>query len=292
MALRWYRRPRLVVLNPNDPVLEAARAIEQNRIGAVVVQKAGQVVGIVTDRDLTVRALGRGLDATSTKIAEVMTPSPLTLSPSDHAADAIRLMQERNVRRIPLVDDGRVVGMVTLDDLILDEAAPLEELAAIVEAQIGEGGPADSDNSPARRRSLVRAEATLNRLLNLIKEDTGLDDIDQARTAVDVVVGSLVKRLTAGEAKDFISQLPSLLQPQLRALPPGPDRSVTRESIEAELVARLNADRVGATLLLAAVATTVLDAISPGEAEQVRSQLPAELRELLTESAGGHPIRS
>ncbi|SRX95047.1 hypothetical protein [Sorangium cellulosum So0157-2] [Mycobacterium shimoidei] len=263
-------------------MLDAARAIEQNRIGAVVVQKAGQLVGMVTDRDLTVRALGRGLDPSTTKIADVMTPSPVTLSPSDSTADAIRLMRERNVRRIPLVDDGRVVGMVTLDDLILDEAAPLEDLAAIVEAQIGEGGPAESERSPARRRSLVRAEATLNRLVRLVQEEAGLDDVDQARTALDVVVSALVRRLNAGEAKDFISQLPSLLKPHLQALPPGPDRSVTRESIEAELVAQLGVDRARATPLLVAVATTVLAAISPGEAKQVRSQLPTELQEILT----------
>lgn len=283
MTLRWYRRPRLVVLKPGDSVLEAARAIEENRIGAVAVQKDGRLVGIATDRDLTVRALGQGLDASSTKISEVMTPSPLTLSPRDDTADAIRLMKERNIRRIPLVEDDRIVGMVTLDDLILDEAAPLEELAAIVEAQIGEGGPADSDRSPARRRSLVRAEATLNRLVNLIQEEAGLDDGDQARTALDVVVTSLVRRLTAGEAKDFVSQLPSLLKSHLRALPPGPDRSVTQESIEAELVARLGIDQARATPLLVAVATTVLDSISSGQAEQVRSQLPKELQNLLDE---------
>lgn len=287
MPLYWYRRPRLVVLNPNDPVLEAARAIEQNRIGAVVVQKAGQVVGIVTDRDLAVRALGRGLDASTTKIADVMTPSPATLTPSDSRADAIRIMRERNVRRVPLIEDGRVVGMVTLDDLILDEAAPLEELAAIVQAQIGEGGPAASDRSPGRRRSLVRAEATLNRLVKQVQADGDLEDTEQARTALEVVVASLVRRLTAGEAKDFISQLPSLLKPYLRALPPGPDRSVTQGSIEAELGVRLGIDRARATPLLVAVATTVLDSISPGQAEDVRGQLPRELQALLAVPAAG-----
>jgi CBS domain-containing protein len=52
MSLKWYRRPRLVALNANTPVLEAARAIENNTIGGVVVQNKGRVVGIVTDRDL------------------------------------------------------------------------------------------------------------------------------------------------------------------------------------------------------------------------------------------------
>ncbi|MCV6983511.1 CBS domain-containing protein [Mycolicibacterium pulveris] len=269
-----------MVLKPSDSVLEAARAIEHNRIGAVAVQQDGRLVGIATDRDLTVRALGQGLDAASTKISEVMTPNPLTLSPRDDTADALRLMTERNVRRIPLVEGERIVGMVTLDDLILDEAAPLEELAEVVEAQIGEGGPADSERAPGRRRSLVRAETTLNRLVNLVHEEAGLDDRDQARAALDVVVSSLVRRLNAGEAKDFVSQLPSLLKPHVRSLPPGPDRSVTQESIEAELVARAGIDEAKATSVFVAVANTVLDSISPGQAEQVRSQLPKELQKL------------
>lgn len=270
----------MVVLNPSDSVLEAARAIEHNRIGAVAVQKDGRLVGIATDRDLTVRALGQGLDAASTKISEVMTPNPLTLSPRDDTADALRLMIERNVRRIPLVEGERIVGMVTLDDLILDEAAPLEELAEVVEAQIGEGGPADSERAPGRRRSLVRAETTLNRLVNLIQEEADLDYRDQARTALDVVVAALVRRLNAGEAKDFVSQLPSLLKPHLRALPPGPDRSVTQEYIEAELIRRAGIEQDRATSVFITVANTVLDSISPGEAEQVRSQLPKEMQKL------------
>ncbi len=62
-------------------------------------------------------------------------------------------MQTRNIRRILLVEGQRFEGIVTLDDLLLDEAAPIDRLAAINEAQIGEGGPAASTWSPARRRS-------------------------------------------------------------------------------------------------------------------------------------------
>lgn len=281
MSLYWYRRPRLVVLHPDNSVLEAARAIERNRIGAVVVQERGRVVGIVTDRDLAVRALAKELDPSETQIGDVMTRSPATLSPSASSADAIRLMQERNVRRIPLVEGERVVGMVTLDDLLLDEAAPLEELAAIVQAQLGEGGPAQSERSPARRRSVARAEATLERMVKQVQTEAALEGAEPARIALEIVAACLVRRLTADEAKDFISQLPSLLHARLRALPPGPDRSVTRETIEAELAERLGIDRAAAAPLLAAVARVIARSISAGEAEHVRSQLPSELQSVL-----------
>jgi CBS domain-containing protein/uncharacterized protein (DUF2267 family) len=278
MSLRWYRRPHVVVLDPGAPVLEAARAIESNNIGAVVVQNRGRVAGIVTDRDLAIRALGRGLVPETTPISDVMTTNVATLTPADSASDAIQLMQERNCRRIPLVESGRVVGMVTLDDLLLDEAAPIGELAAIVHAQIGEGGPMPSARSPNRLRSLARAEATYARMLARVRERTGLATGDEAGTALEVVLANVVRRLTADEAKDLIAQLPSLLQPKLQALPPGPDKSITREGLEAELAQRLGVDAGSASQLLQAVGEAVVESVSQGQMDDVRRQLPAELR--------------
>lgn len=285
MNLQWYRRPRLVVLGSNAAVLDAARAIEQNQIGAVVVQDKGRVVGIVTDRDLAVRVLGRMRDPASTKVVDVMTPFPATLSPNDSIADAVWMMQERNIRRIPLVEGERVVGMVTLDDLLLDEGAPLEALAAVVAAQIGAGGPASGTSSPARRRTLARAEATLARWVNAVGKETGLDDPEQARAALEIVLDALVRRLVPQEASDFIAQLPSLLQPGLRALQAGPDKTISEASIVAELGAQLDLEPVEAGRVLAAVAGIVAGSISEGEAEDMRGQLPAGLRDVFRGSA-------
>lgn len=274
MFLKWYRRPRLVVLKTKSSVLEAARAIENNNIGAVIVQDKGRVVGIITDRDLTVRVVGQGLDPRTTLLADVMTTPVVALSPADSQHDAIRLMQERNVRRIPLVEEGRLVGIITLDDLLLDEAAPLDDLAAIVAAQIGEGGPA----APVSERRAARAQATYRRLLNELRANAALETAAEAETVLEIVLNSLVRRLTPDEAKDLISQLPSLMQPALSALPPGPDKRITRETIEEELVQRLNAERTRAGELLAAVGATVAQGVSAGQMKDVRSQLPEELR--------------
>ena len=68
MSLRSYQWPRLVILKPNTNVLEAARALDNNQVGAIVVQHEGRVAGIVTDRDLAVRVLGQGLDARNTTL--------------------------------------------------------------------------------------------------------------------------------------------------------------------------------------------------------------------------------
>jgi CBS domain-containing protein len=167
MPLYWYLRPRMVVLNPSSSVLEAARALEENRIGAVLVQDRGRLVGIVTDRDLAVRALGQSLDAKATRIAEVMTPSPVALRPENKRADAIRLMQEHNVRRIPLVEGGQIVGMVTLDDLLLDEAAPptVRGLRLAGAASLVLRPPSPGWSSRSRRKQLWKAPTRLAPLL-------------------------------------------------------------------------------------------------------------------------------
>ena len=289
MSLKWYAKSRIVALKSNSSVLDAARAIERNNIGAVVVQDEGSVVGIVTDRDLAIRALGRGLDPHKTTVGEVMTSGVVSLAPTDTQASAIRLMQKRNIRRIPLVEGGRLVGMVTLDDLLLDEAAPIDRLAAIVEAQIGEGGPAGTDRSPARRRNAARAEGTYRRVVNQLRADTGLENDGQAETALGIVLDSLVRRLTPHEAEDLIAQLPSLLQPALYALPLGPDKLITRETIEQELMQQLGVAPSQAAKLLFATGALIAQSVSTGQMEDVRAQLPESLREVFLEA---HAVES
>jgi uncharacterized protein (DUF2267 family) len=270
-----------VVLSRDTTVLDAARAIENNNIGAVIVQDQGRVVGIVTDRDITVRVVGHGLDPRKTVLGEVMTTPVVTLESTDRQDDALRLMEQRNIRRIPLVDGGRLAGIVTLDDLLLDEAAPLDQVAAVVQGQIGEGGPAASLRSPAARRRTARAQATYGRLLNQLRTGADMETSDQAETALEVVLGALVRRLTPDEAKDLISQLPSLLQPALRSQPPGPDKAIRREQIEAELSEKLDVEPSRAAHLLDAVIDVVERIVSPGQMQDVRKQFPAELRSLI-----------
>jgi uncharacterized protein (DUF2267 family)/predicted transcriptional regulator len=274
----------MVVLNANSSVFEAVRAIEHNNIGAVIVQKNDRVVGLVTDRDLAVRVIGRGLDPEVTLLDDVMTSPVATLAPTDSQSAAIRMMQQRNIRRIPLVEDDRVVGIVTLDDLLLDEAAPLDQLAAVVEAQIGEGGPAPSLRSPAARRSAARARATYGRMLNRFQAEADLETSDRAEEALAIVLGLILQRLTPGEAKDFIAQLPSLLQPTLRRLPSGPDKTITRQTIEAELSERLGTSESHNRKIWAAVGDIVAQTVSQGQIDDMRSQLPEELRDIFSGS--------
>lgn len=281
MSLRWYRRPRMVALRPNRPVLEAARALEQNNIGAVLVIREGELAGIVTDRDLAVRVLGQGLDPNETPVSQVMTPDPITLPSSASHRDALQRMKKHNVRRIPLVDNGNLVGMVTLDDLMISEEIPPDELAPVIEAQIGEGGPAASSRSPAAQRSESRAESTYREFLSYLQFRTGLESAEDVETAVECVMGPILQRLTANEANDFIDQLPSLLQPILRPYAKGPDRSITYEGILQGIIGKLDVEEEEARQLFETIGFETFVSVSEGEAQEAQAQLPPELREAL-----------
>lgn len=105
-----------IALPESATILDAARAMRDMDIGDVLVLRGEEVCGIVTDRDLVVRALAEGL-APSTELAQTCSSAPLCLSPDATEDDALRVMRERAVRRIPVVDQGRPVGILSLGDL-------------------------------------------------------------------------------------------------------------------------------------------------------------------------------
>ena len=97
-------------------VSDAARQMRELDIGDVLVEQEGRLAGIVTDRDLVVRVIAEGRDVTS-KLGDIVSSEVVCITPADSADDAIRLMRERALRRVPVVENGRPVGIVSLGDL-------------------------------------------------------------------------------------------------------------------------------------------------------------------------------
>jgi CBS domain-containing protein len=104
-------------VSPQDTVRAAAKLMREKRIAAVLVMEDERLVGIVTERDMTARVIAIGRDPETSTCGDIMTKNPDTLSPDDTASDAIGMMRERNYRHLPVVKDGRVVGMVSVRDL-------------------------------------------------------------------------------------------------------------------------------------------------------------------------------
>lgn len=128
--------PHPTVVEVTDTVRAVAQTMATQDVGSLVVAEDGAVVGIVTDRDLVVRGLaeGIGLDA---PVGQLATVHPLTVAPGDDLADVVRIMRDKAVRRVPVVEDGQAVGVLSIGDL----AVALDPGSAL--ADISEAPPQD-----------------------------------------------------------------------------------------------------------------------------------------------------
>lgn len=105
----------------NAPIQDAARIMRDADIGDVIVLRDDEsVCGIVTDRDLVVRGLAGGADPAKMKMADVCRHEVVSISSGDPVDQALPLMREHNIRRLPVIDGSRLVGIVTLGDLSID----------------------------------------------------------------------------------------------------------------------------------------------------------------------------
>ena len=123
--------PDPITCRANELVVSAAHRMGMAEVGALpVVDAEGRfLVGMLTDRDLAVRVRARGLDPWTTTVEDVMTPDVVACAPGDDLCEAMVRMEEREVQRLPIVDDGgRLLGILTKDDLTLRVAAYAEFL--------------------------------------------------------------------------------------------------------------------------------------------------------------------
>ncbi len=127
------RGPAITVV-PATSLAKAARLMEDAGVGALLVVEGGQLTGIVTDRDIVVRGVAAGFGSDA-RIDSVMTMQPVTIDANADMADASQALAERKFRRLPVVNAGSVVGIVTADDLLL---AIISQLSDVVWPIFGE----------------------------------------------------------------------------------------------------------------------------------------------------------
>ena len=134
----------LVTVAPSTSVAEAARLMRAADIGDVLITEGGQLVGILTDRDIAVRVVAEGLDPKQAAVGDYMTVDLVTGLPDWDVEDAAKVMAEEQVRRLPIVAEGQLVGIVSLGDIavqLMEEevsAEALEEISKPAMPRIGE----------------------------------------------------------------------------------------------------------------------------------------------------------
>jgi CBS domain-containing protein len=121
-----------VMVEPNATVRDAARMMRDRDIGSVLVAEKGRLVGLLTDRDIVVRALADRPDAADATVMEILSKELETVAPNDPADKAVKLMRSKALRRLPVVEGGKPVGVVSIGDLAveLDSKSALSDISA------------------------------------------------------------------------------------------------------------------------------------------------------------------
>jgi len=132
-------------LAPDATLGEAATLMKQEDCGSIPIVDNGRLVGIVTDRDIVIRAIAAGKDPRSTRVSEVMSADPVTIGSDDDAREAETLMADRQIRRLPVCDDGKLAGILVIGQLARrerNEDRVGETLKEISEPKSGRGSHA------------------------------------------------------------------------------------------------------------------------------------------------------
>ena len=116
-VLKEKEKSNLVSVGPSTSVVEAVRTMNGENIGAVLVLDGQKLVGIFTERDVIARVVGPLRDPATTLVSEVMTASVRSVELTSKAGEALRLMSDRRYRHLPVLEDGKVCGLVSIGDL-------------------------------------------------------------------------------------------------------------------------------------------------------------------------------
>ena len=144
MKVRELMTPQPTTVQPDATLGEVATLMKQQDCGSIPVVEAGRLVGIVTDRDLVVRGIAAGVDPKTQSVSKVMSASPVTVSPDDDVTDAERKMADRQIRRLPVVEGGRLVGIIVTAQIARagNERKVGERLKGISESRSARGSHA------------------------------------------------------------------------------------------------------------------------------------------------------
>lgn len=133
MLVKEAMKKDVKTIRPSDTVKDAAVLMNENRIGSlVVVSGTGAVTGIVTERDILIDVVATGKNAVDVKVEDIMTKELITISPEKSLEDAADLMTKNKIKKLPVIEGGKLVGIITATDLICYEKRLIEKISNIM----------------------------------------------------------------------------------------------------------------------------------------------------------------
>lgn len=131
MRLKEIMKKDLVFVSPGSSVVEAAWRMKEKNVGCLLVIEEGTLKGVLTDRDIVLSVVAEGKDPLNARVREMMRTEVIACSPDTDVVEATRLMAEKRVRRLPVVADGKVKGMVSITDLTKVVGKEVEHLFSL-----------------------------------------------------------------------------------------------------------------------------------------------------------------
>jgi CBS domain-containing protein len=113
-----YKRPGLWSVDPDSTVFDAISMMAEKNVGALPVMKAGRLLGMISERDYTRKIVLRGRASRETKVGDIMTDAVLTVGPQELVVNCMQMMTDNHVRHLPVMEDSRVIGIVSIGDLV------------------------------------------------------------------------------------------------------------------------------------------------------------------------------
>lgn len=122
-------------VKPNSNIKEASQSMCENRIGCLVVVKRGRMVGILTERDIIRRVVAEDLVPSKTRVDDIMTTEVVMIEPERDVEDAAEIMTRREIKKLPVISDDRLVGIVTLVDICAVQPEMIKKAASLLTLQ-------------------------------------------------------------------------------------------------------------------------------------------------------------
>lgn len=126
----------LFSIEPEAPVLDAVRMMADRYVGALLVMRGTELAGIISERDYARKVVLLGRSSAETPVRQIMTSSVITVSPDHSVQDCMRLMTEHHIRHLPVIEGGRIVGMISIGDLVKavieDQQQTIEQLESYI----------------------------------------------------------------------------------------------------------------------------------------------------------------
>ena len=135
-------------VSPGDTVFEAVRRMDEFQVGALLVMEGEKLAGIITERDYARKVILKGRASASTLVGEIMSHRVTHVGPGETVERCMAIMTERNVRHLPVVDHGKVAGMLSMRDLLTSRTAMNTFISRQLNMPVGKAG-SDSNDSPS-----------------------------------------------------------------------------------------------------------------------------------------------